>query len=698
MSRPTISTLCLAAVLLALPLVAYLPAIRGDFVWDDGDYVTDNLALRSLGGLFKIWFEMGATIQYYPLTFTSFWIEYQLWGLRPLGYHLVNVILHGLTAVLLWRTLHRLKMPGAWLAAAIFVVHPVHVESVAWITERKNTLSGLFALATAWALVRYLGLDAEENREPQGNHQADRRRNRRFYWLALVLFAAALLSKSAVCPLPAAVLAVIWWKRGRIDRRDALSMAPFLALSALMALATTWVERTTVGASEMAWTLTWLQRGLLAPRSICFYLVKVIWPAGTCFIYPRWQIDPTVWWQYLFPLALLAGLLGLWALRQRIGRGPLAAVSILIIMVLPTLGIVKFYFMTYSFVADHFQYLGSMGPIALLAAFLSRGWRDPTATSALRAHGPSSDARPSAAPSLRPAAISVALHAAPLLILGALTWHSAARFSHIETLWRRTIAANPDAWMALNNLGYYLLTHDRAAEAEPFFLQAIERHPDHGNARFNLASILANRGEIDEAITQLTRGLQSEPASPTAHNNLGDLLIRKGRLAESLSHFREAVRLKPDFALAHCNIGVALVALGAPSDALPSLNEALRLDGALPAAHYTLAAALVDLQRADEALPHLLTAIRLSPDYAEAHHDLAVLLAERGRIDEAIKHFHETIRISPEFADAHFNLARTLESAGRLVEAKRAYHDVLRINPNDEEARRALGVIDSHRK
>lgn len=670
-------TLLLGIALAALPLVAYGPALRGGWVWDDGDYVTDNLALRSLHGLRSIWFDLGATIQYYPLTFTSFWIDYHLWGLNTLGYHLVNIALHAATAVLFWRILCLLNVPGAWFAAAVFLLHPVHVESVAWITERKNVLSGVFALAAAWAYLRF-ALDPEHLASGPVAGTASTAKvapsglsRRTWYLLAIIAFAAALLSKTAPCPLPLALLVIIWWKRGRVAVADAVPLIPLLAMAAAMAATTAYVERTTVGASDMAWTLSASQRLLLAPRSLCFYFSKLVWPAGLCFVYPRWQIDPGDIRQYAYPAMILAAGALIWTLQRRRMRSPLAAVLIFVVLMLPVLGFVRFYYMSYSFVADHFQYLPSLSMIALLSA---------AGTLAIRR----------AAPALQGLAA-----ASGLLILGALTWQQAGAYRDLETLWRRTIARNPTGWMPLNNLGHLLLTQGRVAEAEPHFRKAIEYHPEHGSARLNLASILAARGEVQAAIEQYEQGLRSEPNSHSGHNNLADLLIKAGRTDEAVSHLRTALTLKPDFALAHCNLGIALAALNQPGEAIAHLEKSVQLDPQQAGACYSLAAVLADVGRTDEAEDRLRQALTLKPDYAEAHHDLAVLLAAQGRSEEAITHFRQSLRLNPGQADAHFNLARALQERGQRDEAIREYAEALRINPQDAEARKALDVLTS---
>jgi hypothetical protein len=359
----THSILIPATALLTLVIAAYIPAIMGGFVWDDDDYVTRNPTLSGSGGLQRIWFEIGAVPQYYPLVHTSFWLEFHLWGLWPLGYHLVNVLFHGCSAILLWRVLLRLGVRGAWLAAAVFALHPVQVESVAWITERKNILSGVFYLSALLAYVRFLGL-GRGGFGPRGRWG--------WYWLALVLFLCALLSKTVTCSLPAAILLLLWWKRSRLRLNDVLSLVPFFVLGAALGLTTAWMEQHYVGAQGAEWALSWLDRCLIAGRALWFYVGKLVWPARLAFIYPRWQIDSALW-QYCYPLAAVGLVVCLWVLRRRIGKAPLVAALYFGGTLGPALGFINVYPMRFSFVADHFQYMASVGLLTLMVGLLTTG-------------------------------------------------------------------------------------------------------------------------------------------------------------------------------------------------------------------------------------------------------------------------------------------------------------------------------------
>ena len=535
-----------AALIILLTLVAYLPALRVGFIWDDDSYVTDNPTLRSLGGLESIWFKPGATYQYYPLVFTSFWVEQHLWGLQPFGYHLVNVLLHAANAVLLWRVLRRLKIAGAWWIAAIFALHPVAVESVAWVTERKNTLSGLFYLLAALAWLRFRPLTAGER-----PHAPDWR----FYWLALGLFVCALSSKTVTCSLPAVLVLLIWWKTGRLEKRDSLALAPWFVLGAASGFMTRSMEqRLVAGGAE--WGLSFVQRCLLAGRALWFYAGKLCWPCHLTFIYPRWEIDAGTAWQYSFPLAALVVLVALWFLRARIGRGPLVAVLFFGVTLAPALGFINVYPSRYSYVADHFQYLACIGLIALAvgasAAIFQQGGRRGRELGTLAA-------------------------AIVLLLLGTATWGQAHAYYDLETLWRDTLAKNPDAWLAQNNLGTVLRQAGKPEEAIGHFRQAARLKPDLAEAHYNLGVTLAQLDRTQEAIEHYGRALQIKPDFAEAHYNLGVALAESGRVAEAMDHWEQALRLKPDYAEAHFNLGLILTAQGRTTEASEHYRKALDL-------------------------------------------------------------------------------------------------------------------------
>jgi tetratricopeptide (TPR) repeat protein len=549
MARPRFPA-WLAAVLLALATVlAYLPAWRAGFLWDDYQYITENATLRSAGGLAQIWVNPAATAQYYPLVFTSFWLEHHLWGTNPLGYHVVNVLLHALAAILLWRVLARLRLPGAWLAAAIFALHPVAVESVAWAQERKNVLSAVFYFGAALAWLRWLGPEADGRGQIRGSP--------RWYFFALALFIAALFSKTAVCSLPAAMLLVIWWKRGRVTMRDVRPLLPFFIAGLALGLVTSWVERTLVGAQGPGWDFSFSERCLISGRALWFYAGKLFWPENLTFIYPRWQIDAGVWWQWIYPAAALAVVAALWRLRRRIGRGPLVAALFFGGTLFPALGFGNFYFMRYSFVADHFQYLAGIGLLAPAAAGITMafGFLD------------------GRNPFLKPV-----ICGALLLTLGVLTWRQCRMYADNETLWRTTLDRNPACWMAHNNLGEALSKKGRTDEAMSQYREALRLKPDYAVAHNNLGLVLAGKNQIDAAMSEFQEAVRSEPNYAEARIDLGVALLNKGQTDAAVIEFQEAIRLKPDEPNAHYNLGLALLNQGRTGGAISEFRETIRLN------------------------------------------------------------------------------------------------------------------------
>ena len=349
-----------AALLILLVVLVYFPTLENGFISDDWYYVKGNTALISTSGLSDIWFKLGTIEQYYPLVHSSFWLEYRLWGHDPRAYHVVNFLLHAAAALLVWRLLVCLEVPGAWLAAAIFAVHPVEVESVAWASERKNVLSCLLAIASMLAYFRF----SPPHASPAAHASArDTSSGCAYYVLAFVLYTAAVLSKSVVVSVPAVILVIYWWKRGRVTRRDAVRLAPFFSVGLALASLTIWMEKTYVGARGREWELPLLDRVLIAGRALWFYPSKLLWPHPLLFFYPRWAIDAGVWWQYLFPAAALAVVISLWLAQARIGRGPLAAVLVFAGVLTPALGFFNVYPFRYSFVADHYQYHASIATI-----------------------------------------------------------------------------------------------------------------------------------------------------------------------------------------------------------------------------------------------------------------------------------------------------------------------------------------------
>jgi len=649
-------------VLLVLTFVVYLPALRAGFIWDDDHYVTLNPVLRDLNGLRRIWFEIGATPQYYPLVFTSFWLERRLWGLNPLGYHAVNVTLHAANSVLLWLLLRRLRVPGSSLAAAIFAIHPVHVESVAWITERKNVLSGFFYLAALRTYLKYRPVDIEADYGVNAPMRDPGSRIPHSYLLSLLLYLCALLCKTVTCSLPATILLLGYWKRCRIARRDVVPLIPMFALGASLSLLTGWLERFNVGAEGSDWDQTLVERCLIAGRAVWFYLGKLLWPHPLVFIYPRWDIDAGIWWQWLFPLTALALVAALFAVRHRAGRGPLVAALFFGGTLVPALGFVNVYPMRFSFVADHFQYLASPGPIVVIAATIARSrW-----------------------------SIVPALACGVIVALGALAFSQARLYVDEEILWRHTLRLNPTAWMAHGNLGKLLVEKGRIDEGLEHCRVVVKVRPDLASSHCNLGGALITAGRFEEAIKHLRDALDIKPRHLRSLHDLAYALLQAGHAQEAVRYALQAVEIEPNASRLRRLLGDIYVRLGQDREAAVEYEAALARFADAPDLHYRVGTIYARLGQNSRAIEHFQAALRLRPDYPEALTNLAVALSAEGRADQAIVCLHRAVTLRPESANARFNLACLLAERGRHAQAAEHFREFLRMNPGDADARQRL--------
>ena len=677
--RPSrLRTVAPVMLIFGVVLACYWPALRGAPLWDDPAHIT-RPDLRSWSGLGRIWFELRATQQYYPVLHSAFWIEHRLWGDETPGYHLLNVLLHATSCCLLALVLRRLLHPDSaaeghpggpgdvprgaeWLAALLFAVHPVCVESVAWISEQKNTLSVVFYLLAALA---YLHFDAG--------------RRRLAYGAATGCFLLALGTKSVTATLPAALLVVWWWQRGRLSwRRDVIPLLPWFAAALVSGLFTAWVERAYVGAEGARFDLSAGQRLLLAGRVLWFYLGKLVWPADLSFIYSRWDVPAVAAGWYGWLGAGLAVTAALWLIRRR-ARGPLAAWLLFAGSLFPALGFFNVYPFLFSYVADHFQYLADLGLLAAAAAGVTM----------LLARVP-----------VRARLAGRILSGAALVVLAFQTHRQSALYINNETLSRAVIARNPQAWLAYQILGTTLAkSPGLQAEVIGCYEEALRLNPAYPDAHLGLAVELARLpGRRPEAIAHLERAVQLRPRYVEAHNNLGVELSRlPGRLPEAMAHFETALRLKPDFVEAHVNLADALAQLpGRLPDAMAHYEEALRLRPDYAKAHNDIGLALADTPgRLPDAVAHYEEALRLNPGYAEAHYNLANALARLpDRQLDAVAHYEQTLRLNPDSAEAHYNLANLLAFLpGRLSEALPHYREALRLKPDFAEAHANLANV-----
>jgi len=514
--------ICLLAVTLGtLVILAYRPAWNGGFIWDDDQYVTHNYLLTAPDGLRRIWFSLDAPSQYFPLTYTVLKFERSLCGLHPNGYHWVNILLHLANAFLVWCLLARLKIPGAWLASAIFALHPVQVESVAWISELKNILMGFFFLLTLLIWVEYV--------DARSKHRGI------LYFVALGSYLLALSAKATACTLPAALLLILWLKRKPIGRRVLLEIIPFVVLALGIGLVTVWWEKYHQG-TRMLVSLGPVERLLIATRAIWFYLGKIFWPSNLTFIYPQWQIDTANPTAYFWLISLIALAVTVYFARRLFGRSVEVAAVFFVTTLGPLLGFIMLYTFRYTFVADHYQYLASLGPIALVSAGLVTLSRSSKAL-----QWP-----------------VVAGGFAILISLALLTWRQSSSYRDMETLWRTTIEKNPSCWMAYNNLGVAQFEKGDIEDAIEKYQQSLRLHADYPEAHYNLGSALLQKGYPDEAIRQCEEALKIEPNEPDAHIVLGNAFMAKQDVDRAIAQYEKALTLRPEDPNAHYNLGVAL--------------------------------------------------------------------------------------------------------------------------------------------
>jgi protein O-mannosyl-transferase len=636
----------LAGLLVLVGVVAYLPMLRNGFVWDDDTFLTKNVLIKAPDGLWRFWFSTQPS-DYWPVTSTTLWVEWRLWGMHAVGYHVTNLILHVAEGLMLWSVLRRLKVPGAYLAALLFVVHPVNVESVAWIAQRKNLMAMLFYLASSLC---FLKTDLASPTATPGS--------RKWYWLSLLTFILALLSKGSVAPLPVVFLGIIAWRR-RVTLRDVLSLAPFFLVAVVLIGVNIWFQ--THGSGEVVRQANGLERLLGAGAVVWFYLSKALLPVDLTFVYPQWHISAAnlFWWLPLLGAIAVTGILW-WkgcspsslpvipsgarnpplapdeiprsARNDKGWRSVLFAWLYFGVMLLPVMGFTDVYFMRYSLVADHYQHIAIIGVLALAAA----GWAQW-----------GGDAR-----------WKLGLAAAVVAGLAVLTWQQCGMYRDTPTLYRVTLERNPDCWMVYNNLALSEAEAGQTADATRDFERALQLNPDFYEAHLNFGSVLLNTGHPAEALVQYEQAARSPGNQPVAHYSLGNALHSLGRNPEAIREYERAVQLRPDYPDAENNLGFALETAGRLPDAVRHYRRALQLDPDNVGANYNLGNALRASGQGSEAIGYFEKTVRLSPGNFQAHNNLGIALAEASRFPEAAHEFQEALRVNPGYAPAQQNLAR----------------------------------------
>jgi len=663
-----VQTLWKGLLLFVATLFSHWQAIGGGFIWDDDAHVT-RAGLRTLDGLWAIWTKLGATQQYYPLVHSFFWFEQLFWGDAAQYYHVTNIVLHTLVAFLVVAIVKELGIRGAWVAGFIFALHPVHVESVAWITEQKNTISALFYLSAA---LMYLKFDKE--------------RVSKLYIIATSIFFCALLSKTVTATLPAALLVVFWWKRGRLSfRSDVLLLIPWLILGGAGGYFTAWVERVLIGAQgadyQSAVVLNPLTRCLLAGHAIWFYFSKLIWPTNLIFIYEHWTISASNPFDYIYTLGFIVVISAFYMYSRQVDsnkhtgtfyRGPLAGALFFSGTLFPVLGFANVYPFMFSYVADHFQYLASLGVIVPLAALLT------SLVDKL---------------SLENKGIGSAIGGVMLGLIGVLSWNQCQMYKSGESLYRVTIERNPNCWMAHNNLGAIVLAQGKILEAQLLFKKALDIRPRYPDAQSNMCSTLIRLGRPQEAILHGYEAVKLRPTSPENENNLAIALVEIGRLDEAITHYINSIKLRPNYVEVWNNLGNAYAALAKNGEAISCYQNAIKFDTTFADAFSNYGSLLVKLGNIKEGIDLQERAVRLNINSARYHAGLGAAYISANRKQEAVVQFQNSLQLDPNNSDVWFNLGNVYANTGNYKDAEVPYLNTLKLNANNIGAENNLAAV-----
>lgn len=566
--------------------------------------VWNNPLIKAPDGLSRFWFSTEAP-DYFPLVSSLLWVQWRLWGMNPMEYHAVQILLHAGAAVLLWRVLRRLPMPGAWWAGMVFAVHPVNVETVAWITETKNTLPMVFYMTS---LLFYLRFDDSGDR--------------RAYGVSLMAFLLALLGKTSVVMLPFVLLGFVWWRRGRITRADIVRTIPFFAVALVLGLVTVWFQSNRAIIHTVIRDDAFASRLSIAARAVWFYLSKALIPVNLSFVYPRWTVNPASVLAWVPLVALAGAFAAAWWRRHSWGKPVLAALGYFCLSLLPVLGFVNIYFMRYSYVADHWQYVAIVGVIAAAVGTIAH----------LTRHLPRQ-------PVMAAGGVAV-------LILAGLSFSGQKIYASNETLFSDVLKKNPDAWIAHNNLGLVLAQRGELDRARHHYTETLRLKPDLADAHLNLGNVYAVQKQDEDAILSYREALRLEENFRT-RDALGEAHLRRGRRAEALEQFQKAISLKPDFARAHLNVGEVRAAEENWDAALAAYKQAVRLAPGNPDYSSKLARAFVSAGRPDEAVQELRRVLSVRPDYAPGYRNLATLLVRQDRRQEAAAALRDALRFDP---------------------------------------------------
>lgn len=665
--------------------IVFWPALANGFIWDDRGNLVDNPHYRGLGWSQLKWMFSSFLLGHYqPLSWVTLGLDYLIWGMNPFGYHLTNLLLHVANAVAFYFLARRLLTLGlpvtaprrdqairiaAAAAALLFAIHPLRAESVAWVTERRDVLSGLLLLCTLLFYLRAAGA-------------ADAASRLRGLGLALLCYVLSLLSKAAGITLPAVLLVLDVYPLRRLGpgRWFSLEARRVWGEKLLFAAAALPFAVLALLAQQHAGALRPLAEHGIPARAaqaffgIAFYLWKTVVPRRLSPLYelPP-NFDPRDWPFLLSGLVVIALSVAFILLRNRWPAG-LAAWACYIAVLSPVLGIAQ---SGVQIAADRYTYLSCLPWAILAGAGVSYAW-------GLRSAG-----------RIGRGAFTIAagLAAIGLLGLGESTrrqvqlWHDSAR------LWNYAVAIYPHSSVIHYNLGVALAERGDTDGATAHYRKALQYYPDYAGAHFNLAHILVRRGETEEAIEHYRRAAEYEPFAAEAHNNLAELLFGRGDAAQAIDHLRKAIEKNPRLAQAYNNLGVALNRQGDVDGAIRQYRKALEINPADAVARYNLGNLLAERGRAGEAVEQLRTGLGYAPADARMHHRLGGLLLEQGALEEALRHFGEAARLDPSNVKARYYIAVILARKGDLEAAARGFGEVLRADPGMAAAHEALSRV-----
>ncbi len=564
------------ALIILCGTTIYAASLGNGYIWDDDYYVYKNGLVQTTAGIKDIWFSHTLP-QYYPLTFTSFWLEYKLWGLQPFGYHAVNLFLHLLNAVLVFFIVRKLNQRAAAAVALLFTVHPIQVETVAWITERKNLLALSFTLLACLSYLRF-----------------EERAAKRSYVASLFLFAMALLSKSVSVCFAVVPLLLAWWRQGKIRWKDILRTLPLFVLGLSAAFHTAYVEVHRAGAEGAEWNLGLGGKMVLAGRILLFYLQKILVPSNFMFFYPRWRLDPFQFWQWIYPAFALFILVLLYFARKRIGRGACALYVFYIASIFPALGFFNVFPMQYSYVADHFSYFSTF-PLLLLIA-------------------------------------------STFFFLGDRLADRAGKFG--ANVWRTSSWIAFAALLVFLSTNSFALTRNYK-DSFALWSNLVKVNPTSAVGHLNLGNIYLSKGDHEKAALMFRKAILLDPNEFMAYNSLGTILHALGRNDEAIATFLKAVKVNPEFYVGYYNLGLCYHASGDDTLAIAALEEAIRISGNYAKAYLTLANIFFAKKDYQKAAVLYRRTIDLSPTDPDAYANLALILdafGERNLAEKLSRH------------------------------------------------------------